>query len=177
VLISLALFRAAVELGWKNSMYSLAEMLRDGEGCAKDLRQAVIWGAKRNSFVFWDLLGDAKRALESGATDKLDYDFNQFCYSIGWGLYWYIYSELRDGKCGEGLAFRNYCLDYYCRCVELQQKSIFTFLLFWNRTTGGIKGPGQMIAQMVWDGRENALVKTFEKRDGKEEPRLKRIKK
>ena len=59
-------------------------------------------------------------------------------------------------------GFGHRCLDYYCSCVELQQKSIFTFLLHWNRTTGGVKGPGQLIAQMVWEGREENLVKTFE---------------
>jgi hypothetical protein len=40
----------------------------------------------------------------------------------------------------------------------------------------GVKGPGQMIAQMVWDGREDNLVKTFEE-SGREEPEMKRIKK
>jgi TPR repeat protein len=42
-------YRAAAELGWKGSMYWLAEMLRNGEGCAKDLRQAAIWSAKGDS--------------------------------------------------------------------------------------------------------------------------------
>jgi hypothetical protein len=57
--------------------------------------------------------------------------------------------------------FCNRCLDYYCSSVELQQKSIVTFLLFWNRATGGIKGPGQMIGKMVWEGREEILVESF----------------
>jgi hypothetical protein len=72
-------------------------------------------------------------------------------------------------------VFGNQCIDYYCSCVELQQKSIFTFLWFWNRTTG-VKGPGQMIAQMVWQQREDNLVKMFEEID-REEPETKRIKK
>jgi hypothetical protein len=154
-------------------------MLRDGEGCVKDLRQAVIWGAKGSdsdvqSDVFWDLLGDAKRALESGGTEKLDCDFDQLCYSLGWGLYWYRYGSENEQD-DEDQVFANRCLDYYCSCVELQQESIFTFLLCWNRMTG-VKGPGQMIAQIVWEAREDNLVKTFQESAGKE-PEMKRIKK
>ena len=52
------------------------------------------------------------------------------------------------------------CLDYYCETMELQQESIFLFLLFWNKTTG-VKGPGRMIGQMVWEGRYDCLVKEF----------------
>jgi hypothetical protein len=142
-------------------MYFLAEMLRDGEGCERDLRQAVIWGAKADLYVFWDLLLIAKRALESGAMETLNCDFNQLCYSLGWGLYWYQYgSEEWNEQDNEEQAFGNRCLDCYCFCVELQQESIFKFLLCWNLTTG-VKGPGQMIAKMVWEGREDKLVKTF----------------
>jgi TPR repeat protein len=53
-------YRAAAEMGWKDSMESLAEMLRDGEGCAKDLRQAAVWGAKVDSYVFRWILQDAR---------------------------------------------------------------------------------------------------------------------
>jgi hypothetical protein len=169
-------FRAAAELGWRDLMDSLAEMLKNGDGCARDLRQAVIWSAKGDCDVFWDLLGDAKGALEGGATEDLDCDFDQLCFALGWGLYWYQY-EMGSWKDRSSIdkAFGNRCLDYYCSCVELQQKSIFTFILCWNRATG-VKGPGQMIAQMVWEGRGNTLVKAFEQRDG-EEPEMKRIKK
>jgi hypothetical protein len=176
-------FRAASELGWKGSMPALAEMLRDGEGCAKDLREAVIWGAQApewfmfGSYIFGDLLADARRALESGATEKLDCDCYQLCYSLGWGLYWYLYDTRRwKNHNDEDQAFGNRCIDYYCSCVYLQQKSIFTFLLCWNQTTRGVKGPGQMIAQIVWSAREDNLVKPFELSGGKE-PKTKRIKK
>jgi hypothetical protein len=172
---AVSFYRAAAELGWKDSMDYLARMLRSGNGGAKDLRQAAIWGAKGDldrvvrERVFWSMLGDAKRALGSGATEDLDCDFNQLCYALGWGLYWYQYNVERDDD------FDIICLEYYCSCVELQQKSIFTFLWFWNRTTG-VKGPGQMIAQMVWRGREDNLVKMFEQNDG-DEAEVKRIKK
>jgi hypothetical protein len=170
-------YRAAADLGWENSMNWLARMFRNGEGCAKDLRQAVVWGAKGDRGVFWDVLRDAKGAPESGATEDLDCDFDQLRYSLGWGLYWYMYGTISwKMKSDESKAFGNRCLVFYCSCVESQQKSIFTFLWIWNRTTGGVKGPGQMIAQMVWEGREENLVKTFEQHGG-EEPETKRIKK
>jgi hypothetical protein len=167
-------YRAAAELGWIICLDSLAEMLRNGEGCAKDLREATILGAKGDSYLFWTLLRNARRALESRATEDLDCDFDQLCYSIGWGLYWYLYGIEDWG--GQEDTFGDRCLDFYCSCVELQQKSILTFLWFWNRTTGGVKGPGQMIAQMVWKGREDNPVNQFEESDG-EEPETKRIKK
>jgi hypothetical protein len=166
-------YRGAAELGCKNSMNWLASMLSNGEGREKDLRQAVIWGAKGDSSTFWLLLGDAKRAMESGATEDLDFDFSQLCYSFGWGLYWF--QNVRSRRYDYTEPFREHCLDFYCSCVEQQQKSIFTFLLFWNRTTGGVKGPGQMIAHMVWEGREENLVQTFDQMGG-EEPETKRIK-
>jgi TPR repeat protein len=169
-------FRAAAELGWKRSMDSLADMLRGGDGCSKDLRQAVISGAKGDSGVFWDLLEDARGALESRATEDLDCDFDQLCYTFGWGLYWYQYgSEKWNDQIDKNQVFGIRCLDYYCSCVELQQESIFIFLLCWNQTTGGVKGPGQMIAQIVWEGREENLV-VIEENDGKK-PETKRIKK
>jgi hypothetical protein len=221
-------YRTAAELGWENSMEWLAVMLREGEGCEKDLRQAAMWNAKVGSFWFWNALGDARRAFESGTTENLDVNFNQLCYSLGGGLYWYMYetwkwNEVIDSDCDSDRiseskndkndsdsdsdsemwneeinsdrdsdssselsreedvkdprfkAFGNRCLDYYCSCVELQQKSILTFLWFWNRTTG-VKGPGQMIAQMVWEQREDNLVKTM-KGSSEQEPELKRIKK
>jgi hypothetical protein len=93
-------------------------------------------------------------------------------------MFWYQYESEKWWKhqSGENKAFGNRCLDYYCSCVELQQKSIFTFLFGWNRATAGVKGPGQMIAQMVWEGREDNVVKMFEESGG-EEPETKRIKK
>jgi hypothetical protein len=152
-------------------------MLRDGEECAKDLRQAVIWCAKGGSTIFWELLSDGRLSQESGTTEDLDCDFNQFCYSLGWGLYWYQYENERwNQESDEDQAFGNRCLDYYCSCVELQQKSIFTFLLCWNRTVG-VYDADCLIAQMVWEAREDNLVKTFEQTNEGEEPEMKRIKK
>jgi hypothetical protein len=107
-----------------------------------------------------------EKALEEGTTENAD----QLRYSLGWVLYWYRYNPERVDD------LENSCLDYYCSCVELQQKSIFTFLWFWNRTTGGVKPPGQLIAQMAWEQREDNLVKAFEE-PRRRSARLKRIKK
>jgi hypothetical protein len=176
---ALSYYRAAADLGWKDSFNWLAIMLRHGVGCVEDLRQAVIWSAKGGSnasYVFWYRLAQAKRALKSGLTEALDCDFDQLCYSLGWGLFWYQYGNMNwNDQSDKKQVFGEKCLNYYCSCVELQQKSIFTFLLCWNRTTG-VKGPGQMIAQLVWETREGNLVKKFALRDGKE-PETKRIKK
>jgi TPR repeat protein len=80
-------YRASAQLGWGYSMHRLAEMLRNGEGCGKDLRHAAIWSAKGDSYLFWEVLKETEQALKSGATEDLDCDFNHLCYSLGWGLY------------------------------------------------------------------------------------------
>jgi TPR repeat protein len=170
-------FRAASELGWEHSMSYFAMMLREGEGCEKDIRQAAIWGAKGKSTRFWQVFTTARVSLEEEIPENLDFESDQLCYTLGWGLYWYMYGSAHwDRESGKAKAFGNRCLDYYCSCVELQQKSIFSFLLCWNRTTG-VKGPGQMIAQMVWEEREDNLVVPFDQNNGGEEPQMKRIKK
>jgi hypothetical protein len=152
-------YRGGAELGWKKCMWNFSNMLRKGEGCAKDLRRAAFWDAKgggTNGFAV--VVREARIALDVGKTEDLKCDFNQLCYTLGWGLYWHRLCIGHEAK-----AFVARCLDYYCSCVELQQKSIFTFLMCWNRTTAGVKGPGQMIAKMVWKGKKNHLVKPFEK--------------
>jgi hypothetical protein len=158
-------YRAAAELGWSEAISSLATMLKDGEGCAKDLRQAAIWGAQAPPWAstFWDTLQDARMAYEGDTAGNLDCDFNQLCYALGWGLYWYQYGREKWNKQSDNYkAFGERCLDYYFRCVELQQKSIFTFLSYWNRTSGGVKDVGVMIGKMGWEGREDNLVMEFE---------------
>jgi hypothetical protein len=148
--------RAAARLGWERAMISFARMLRDGEGYAKDLRQEVIWGAKSSSYEFGVILQGVRLEVQKKG------DCNQLCYSLGWGLFWYKYEMGRwKYQSDRNQVFGSRCLVYYCSCVELQQKSIFTFLLCWNRVTG-VKGPGQIIAQMVWEQREDNLVVSFE---------------
>jgi hypothetical protein len=157
---ALGYYRASAELGWKDSMQRLAVIFRNGEGCEKDLRQAAIWSAKADSDLFWNTLWTARVALKGETTEDLDCDFDLLCYSLGWGLYWYRHDSEKWND-DEQKAFDNRCLDYYCSCVELQQKSIFTFLLCWNQTAG-VNDVGVLIAKEVWEEREDNLLKGFE---------------
>jgi hypothetical protein len=159
----------AAQMGWKDSLDFLAEMLKHRKGCGKESRQAVIWSAEGNAIVFWERLGEARLAFKEQLTEDLDVNFNQMCFTLGWGLYWYVcYSDewdhrsVGDHRSIEETTFGLCCLNYYCSCVDLQQEAIFTFLLYWNRTTG-VKGPGQMIGKMVWEGREDNLLNGFER--------------
>jgi TPR repeat protein len=163
---ALSYFRAAAGLGWKRSMEALGCMLSCGKGYVKDLTQAATWSARGDLYWVFDALEKARVAFENGTTDVLGCNLDQVCYSLGWGLYWYLYGT-EDWKIQshEERAFGNRCLDYYCENVELQRKSIFTFLLCWNQAVG-IKNVGVMIAQMVWEGKEDPLVKPFKKGDG-----------
>jgi hypothetical protein len=147
-------------------------LLKNGIGCEKDLRQAVIWSAKAMDFtdlfselftdLFSELLKEARGALESGAMEVLACDINQLCYLLGWGLYWYVYdSMLWDDECNSDAGFQTFgdcCLDFYCTTMELQRESIFTFLLFWNRTVG-VKDVGTLIGKMVWEEDQSVWVK------------------
>jgi hypothetical protein len=160
---ALSYYRASAELGWINSIQPLAEMLKDRARSTKDTRQVMLWCAKMESVIFWYVLLDAKEVLENNQRmEDLFCNFSQLYYTLGWGLYWYQYGSKEQKLQNNGVvSFGKHCLDYYCLCVESQQKSIFTFLLCWNQTTG-IKGPGQLIAQLVWEEREDNLVKEFE---------------
>jgi hypothetical protein len=172
-------YHASAELGWKASMSKLAQMLRYGEGCEQEFIQAVIWGVKAGSGWFWNMLPAVRVKSQNEMTNNLDCDFSQLCYTLGWGLYWYQYDTERWGmESDDDQAFGNRCLDYYCSCVELQQKSIFTFLLYWNQTAA-VKDVGVLIAQMIWEERSKNLLKEFdeENEEQHQEPEMKRIKK
>jgi tetratricopeptide (TPR) repeat protein len=156
------------QLGWKNCTSAVALMFCFERVHKMDFRRAVIWSAQAEwSEVFSEMLEYARTGLvpdcarpdcDENSTPE-DGDFNQLCYALGWGLYWHRYgSKSWHSFSKESKAFGEQCLDYYCACVELQQKSIFTFLLCWNRTTGRVKDVGEMIAQKVWEQREVNLV-------------------
>jgi hypothetical protein len=160
---ALSSYLAAAELGWKESMDYASYMLRmELGGAKKDLRQAAILSARAGSGMFWPIFNSARLNFEGGKTEELDYDFNQLCYSLGWGLYWYMSeSDSERNQEDQENAFPDLCLNYYCACVKLQQESIFTFLLCWNRSAG-VKDVGVMIGKMVWEGREDNLLKALE---------------
>jgi hypothetical protein len=150
---ALAYHRAAAELGSHGAAQHLANLFESGEGGVLDSREAIRWYSLTDSFGFWLL-------LEKEACD-LEGDFNQLCYMLGWGLYWYRY-ESKDWRrvCAADQEFATRCLDYYCSCVEVQQKSVVEFLLFWNQSVG-TKDVGVVIGKMVWEGREDNLLKEF----------------
>jgi hypothetical protein len=159
------LYRSAAELGWKQAMGNFARMLAKGKGCAKDWRQAAIWSAKANNLTFFCcVFCDAYQETRQGSSAR---EFDRLCYSLGWGVYWYVSGvkewnrlDYDEDEFGRRCPEYHTCLDYYCSCVELQQKSIFTFLLFWNQTVG-IKDVGVMIGKRVWEDREDNMVKSF----------------
>jgi TPR repeat protein len=152
----LAYLTAAGELGWQSAKRAL------GFYWTKiDFRRSVIWHARGEWHGFGYCLEDAQLALEKGMTEELACDFDQLCYTLGWGIYWHYFRTKHWSIEAETVkAFGNRCLDYYCSCVEWQQKSIFAFLLCWNQTVG-VKDVGVMIAKTVWEGREDDLVKPF----------------
>merc|ERR1711991_1302711 len=126
-------------------------------GLKKDLVQAVYWGSGEGDSAFWWTLEDAAKAWKDKAFGDLGCHFDRLAMEIGKGLYWYQYGtegwNERDERTKE---FVIKCLDYYRETIELQQEAIFLFLLFWNKTTG-VKEPGRMIGEMVWEGRYDCL--------------------
>jgi TPR repeat protein len=162
---ALAYFCAAADLGWKHSMDRLGWKLWNGEDGVLDLRQAVIWSAKGSSsesYAFWETMLSVEGKF--GLLENRNRDFDQLCYALGWGLYWYQYEDTEDWKNSfehSKLMVLDRLLDYYCTCVEMQQKSIVMFLLCWNQCVG-VKDVGVMIGKMVWETREKeVLLKSF----------------
>jgi hypothetical protein len=49
------------------------------------------------------------------------------------------------------------CLHYYCDNVDIQQKSVWTFLWCWNQIVG-VKDVGVMIGKLVWEKREERMI-------------------
>merc|ERR1711991_156666 len=167
----LVAYRMAAELGWRYAKRRLSRMFYYGQEVKKDLVQAVYWDSEEVFRSFWQTLKDATKAWNEQAIDNLGCDFNRLAMEIGKGLYWYQYeTEDWHDLDGEEKESGIKCLDYYCKTIELQQEAIFLCLLFWNQTTG-VKGPGRMIGQMVWEGRYDYLVKEFGDEEESEEER------
>jgi hypothetical protein len=128
-----------------------------------DTRLAIQWLAKGNCHSFWAQIRDTRMAVLRGNTRKFsDCNINQVCYTLGWGMYWYMHGTEGwanwENPYDKKMAME--CLDYYCESMELQQKSIFTFLRFWNETTG-VKEPARLISKMVWEQREERLIRPY----------------
>jgi hypothetical protein len=153
---TLRYFQAAAELGWNNAMTCLTGMYINGQGCERDLRRALIWSAQSEEVgPFWDVMARAKDTIAEQA-ETSNGNFDQLCFLMGWGMYWYRHgSKDWEEQEDDVKAFASECLDFYCSTIELQQKSIFTFLLFWNQTVG-VKDVGVLIGKIVWE--EEQLV-------------------
>jgi hypothetical protein len=160
---------AAAALGWKDALEDVASLWREGHGCEEedaeraeyepkqDLYRALQWsapGASHYRGVFWETLIAKEKKLP-----KWNCDFSRLCYLWGWGLYWYYDpSPQQWNNCTTvHKVFGNQCLDYYCSCVQVQQKSIWTFLLWWKQQ-GLLKEVGVLIAQRVWEERAENLI-------------------
>jgi hypothetical protein len=60
-----------------------------------------------------------------------------------------------------GKRFGEKLLDFFCRCVELQQEAIWLFLMYWKRAVG-IKDLGRLIAEQVYQERAKNVLVDFE---------------
>jgi hypothetical protein len=151
---AISYFRPSAELGWGGSMVWLARMLRE----ANDLTRAVRWSAQGDSPAFFEILEDARKAVETNSDLEAAADFNQLSFTLGWGLYWYKYGTVAwMRQTEEDQQYGDRCIDFYCATMELQQESILTFLLFWNQTVG-VKDVGTMIGKMVWEEDRNVWL-------------------
>ena len=138
----------------------MGRMYHLGEGLDLDLVQAVYWDSELGSETFWAILRNAAR-VDISLVDAFGCDLSRLAMELGKGLYWYHFeTPLWRRRMDIGKKLGTKCLEYYCELIDLQQEAIFLFLLFWNETTG-VKGPGQIIGQMVWKGRCDCLVKYF----------------
>jgi hypothetical protein len=155
-------YETAASLGWRPSFISRMDMSDLGQGGERNLTEAILWAARGECDGFWRLSQECICALQNHTTADLECDFNLLALHLGSGAYWFMYGNerwcLQPAKVRE---FSERCLDYYCTTIDLQQKAILVFLWFWQKEVGGLKEIGEIIGKMVWEGRENCLIKAF----------------
>ena len=79
------------------------------------------------------------------------FDLDDFVYMhMGKGLYWYDYPT----------APITLFYNYYCENIDIQQESLYLFLLIW-KTFFGSKDVGTLIAKYVWKDRYNFPILNF----------------
>jgi hypothetical protein len=123
------------------------------------LKRQLCWAAKAQAHGFLVLVSVVMDTVKKMA--RPDPRVSELCYTVGWGLYWHMDGNAEWMNVVEELeVFGHQCLRYYCSAVEVQQKSIFTFLMAWNQLTK-VKEIGVMIAKIVWVGRDESLINQF----------------
>jgi hypothetical protein len=150
--MAMVCYHRAAELGWYPAMNKLSDFYAE-----VDLREAIKWAGKEYCITFSKgerfekFCSQIKGLFQAGGKELQGYSLDQLCYTLGKAQYWDAHKSNRFGL---------RCCDYYCACVDVQHKSIFTFLIFWNQTAR-IKELGQMIAQLVWQEREDLVLLRF----------------
>lgn len=123
------------------------------------LSKAIFYTSKYENTIFTAMLHHifSKKNL-------MDPNCTSLPLQIGRTMYWQFYQskQLNYLTRGEIIEFGEKCMDYYCEMMDLQQQSIFSFLLSWNYVTGGMKDVGKLIAKMVWDVRYENAIKKFD---------------
>jgi hypothetical protein len=148
--MAMSYFRAAAELGWKDGKLKLATAYRDGVFEKNNWNEAFRWGADYGEQEpFFGMVQTVYRS-QSGP--------NIIYYAIGRGLYWHVYGS-KAWNCRKPMEREQYlrCLHYYCDNVDIQKKSVWTFLWCWNQIVG-VKDVGVMIGKLVWGKREECMI-------------------
>jgi hypothetical protein len=144
-------YLASAKLGWRAAMDGLMMVHRDGLLGDVDFAQALWWcGRAKKEYNFNQLVERIRSAYLKGQIDA-DKKNEVFC-RLGEAMYWQFERPLAyKGRFLEENALMAKCLEFYLECVDLECRSIYTFLLCWNLLTRGVKGPGQIIAKMVYE--------------------------
>lgn len=90
--------------------------------------------------------------LESSTTNIITFELGRALY-----FYFYIYRDSSIQLTLQHQLFMKKCLKYYHESLNLQQKSIFTFLWCWRMILGKYGGAREVvniIAQMLWTNRD-----------------------
>jgi hypothetical protein len=148
--MAMAYYRRAADLGFFPAMQKLSDFYSE-----VDMKEAIKWAGKQycvfSRYANFEKFSRQIKLFFQGGKKVKGYSLDQLCYSLGRAQYWDAFKHNR-------FALR--CCDYYCACVDVQQKSIFTFLIFWNQRAH-IKELGRMIAEMVWKEREDLVLLRF----------------
>jgi TPR repeat protein len=151
---------AAAELGNLQSMARIGSGYERGVGKPADLCEAMRWYFKGNKETRAYRI---VREILEGKMEICGGNVDRFCYCLGAGLFWHGHGmPMYNRQPLETTAVLEQALEYYCLNVDLQQESLLTFLMFWNRRSN-VKQVGSIIAKMVWNEREDKLIVTNSK--------------